>query len=187
MHACIRYVDHALRRFFATAQQQPWFHNTLFVITADHTNVTEHPEYQTALGLYRVPVIFFDPSGRLPRGRQAGIAQQIDIMPTLLGIVGYDRPYIAFGIDLLHTPADSTWAVNYNNGIYQYVHDSTLLQFDGSRLVGRYHHVADPLLQHNLADKGLSDEEPRLDHLKAIIQSYMQRMIENQLTFPNNP
>ena len=182
MYTCIRYVDHALEQFFRTAQQQPWYENTIFVITADHTNVTEHPEYQTALGLYRVPVIFFDPSGRLPRGRQAGIAQQIDIMPTLLGIVGYDKPYIAFGLDLLRTPADSTWAVNYNNGIYQYVRDSTLLQFDGSRLVGRYNYLADPLLQHNQAVGGNPSAAPHLDHLKAIIQSYMQRMLGNQLT-----
>ena len=184
MHTCIRYVDHALRQFFATVQRQPWFKNTLFVITADHTNVTEHPEYQTALGLYRVPLIFFDPSGRLPRGRQHGIAQQIDIMPTLLGLVGYNKPYIAFGIDLLHTPPDSTWAVNYNNGVYQYVRDSTLLQFDGTRMVGRYNFLADPLLQHNLADEEVP-EAPRLDHLKAIIQSYMQRMMENRLVYQN--
>ena len=182
MYTCIRYSDHALRRFFAEASQKPWFQNTLFVITADHTNVTEHPEYQTALGQFRVPILFFDPSGRLPRGRQAAIAQQIDIMPTLLGIVGYDKPYVAFGLDLLRTPADSTWAVNYNNGIYQYVCDSTLLQFDGSRLVGRYNYLADPLLQHNTAASEPATAAPHLDHLKAIIQSYMQRMLENRLT-----
>ena len=184
LYTCIRYSDHALRRFFSEACRKPWFKNTLFVITADHTNVTEHLEYQTALGLYRVPLIFFDPSGRLPRGRQHGIAQQIDIMPTLLGLVGYNKPYIAFGIDLLHTPPDSTWAVNYNNGVYQYVRDSTLLQFDGTRMVGRYNFLADPLLQHNLADEEVP-EAPRLDHLKAIIQSYMQRMMENRLVYQN--
>ena len=198
IYTCIRYSDHALRRFFVEASKKPWFQNTLFVITADHTNVSELPEYQTALGQFRVPIIFFDPSGRLPRGRQTAIAQQIDIMPTLLGIVGYDKPYIAFGKNLLANIPDSTlnsqhskfkiqnskfnnWAVNYNNGIYQYVCDSTLLQFDGSRLVGRYNYLADPLLQHNQADGGTLPQ-PHLDHLKAIIQSYMQRMIENQLT-----
>ncbi|MBQ9417739.1 MAG: sulfatase-like hydrolase/transferase [Bacteroidales bacterium] len=180
MHTCIRYVDHSLRQFFRTAQQQPWYDSTLFVITADHTNITEHPEYRTDLGYYRVPIIFFDPSGRLPRGRHSAIAQQIDIMPTLLGIMGYPSPYVAFGIDLLRTPADSTWAVNYNNGIYQYVSDSLLLQFDGSRLVGHYNYLSDPLLQRNLDPSPALDH--RLDHLKAIIQSYMQRMVADQLT-----
>ena len=200
MYTCIRYSDHALRRFFAEASKKPWFQNTLFVITADHTNHTEQAEYQTALGQFRVPILFFDPSGRLPRGRQAAIAQQIDIMPTLLSLLGYDKPYIAFGKDLLANIPDSTlnsqhskfkiqntkfnnWAVNYNNGIYQYVRDSTLLQFDGSRLVGRYNYIADPLLQHNQADRDNPAAVPHLDHLKAIIQSYMQRMIENRLTY----
>ncbi|MBQ7710610.1 MAG: LTA synthase family protein, partial [Bacteroidales bacterium] len=77
----------------------------------------------------------------------------------------------------------NNWAVNYNNGIYQYVRDSTLLQFDGSRLVGRYNYIADPLLQHNQADRDNPAAVPHLDHLKAIIQSYMQRMIENRLTY----
>ena len=186
MHSCIRYVDYALKQFFATASRQPWYRNTIFVITADHTNVTEHPEYQTALGLYRVPIIFFDPSEQLPRGRHVGVAQQIDIMPTLLGIVGYDKPYIAFGKNLLENTQDaihdsqrSNWAVNYNNGVYQYVCDSTLLMFDGQRVTGRYNYVADPLLQHK---RGLdAADSTHLDRLKAIIQSYMQRMIENRL------
>ena len=42
IHKCIRYTDHALRRFFETARRQPWFKNTLFVLTSDHTNLT-HP------------------------------------------------------------------------------------------------------------------------------------------------
>ena len=186
MYTCIRYSDHALRCFFAEASRKPWYRNTIFVITADHTNVTEHPEYQTALGLYRVPIIFFDPSEQLPRGRHVGVAQQIDIMPTLLGIVGYDKPYIAFGKNLLENTQDaihdsqrSNWAVNYNNGVYQYVCDSTLLMFDGQRVTGRYNYVADPLLQHK---RGLdAADSTHLDRLKAIIQSYMQRMIENRL------
>ena len=184
MHTCIRYVDHALQRFFEYASRQPWYKNTLFVITADHTNVTEHPQYQTAIGLYRVPIVFFDPSGQMPRGRLHAVAQQIDIMPTLMGMVDYGKPYIAYGKDLLATPADSTWAINYNNGIYQYVHDSTLLLFDGSRLTACYHHLEDSLLQHNLVGS-LPDAYPldrRLNHMKAIIQDYMQRMIADRLT-----
>ncbi|MBQ8442624.1 MAG: LTA synthase family protein, partial [Bacteroides sp.] len=50
IHKCVRYTDHALKRFFETASKQPWFENTLFVLTADHTNLSAVPEYQTALG-----------------------------------------------------------------------------------------------------------------------------------------
>ena len=209
IHKCIRYTDNALRRFFETASQQPWYSNTLFVITADHTNASTHEEYGTSLGAFSVPIVIYDPSGKLPRGMQAVVAQQIDIMPTLLSILGYDKPYIAFGKDLLdttylsnHTLAPQSrrpqfkqsdihgWAVNYCNDIYQYVEDNYLLQFDGEHPIAFYNHVDDPLLKTNLLKTQSikqSDITAITDHmtlrLKAIIQSYMCRMLENQLIF----
>ena len=183
MHTCIRYVDMALRRFFATAQQQPWYDSTIFVITADHTNISEHDLYLTDIGRYRVPVIFFDPSGTLPVGTLQGTAQQIDIMPTILGALRYNRPYIAYGKDLLHPSKGDDWAVNYNNGIYQYVEGDYLLQHDGTTIKAFYNLATDPLMQQNLkaqpeVQQRLSEMERRL---KAIIQSYMQRMIADDL------
>jgi phosphoglycerol transferase MdoB-like AlkP superfamily enzyme len=179
MHKCVRYTDHALKRFFETASKQPWFKNTLFVMTADHTNLSEVPEYQTSLGGFRVPIVFFDPSGEMPTGQRKGIAQQIDIMPTVLGYLGYTQPYVAFGFDLFHTPAEDTWAVNYLNGIYQYVKGDYLIQFDGVTLKAVYRFKEDKLLEHNLMDK--VDVSDLVEELKAIIQSYMQRMNTNAL------
>ena len=183
MHRCIRYLDHSLRQFFQTAEKQPWYDNTLFVITADHTNVTSHPEYETDLGLYRVPVIMFDPSGEVfaPQ-RHNAIAQQTDITPTLLGAIGYDKPYVAWGCDLLNTPDSLTWAVNYNNGIYQYVSDSLFIQSDGSQVKSAYNYVADTLLQTDISNK-LPEQKLQAihHHLQGIIQSYMQRMSQDSL------
>lgn len=179
MHKCVRYTDHALKRFFETASKQPWYKNTLFVLTADHTNLSEVAEYQTSLGGFRVPIVFFDPSGEMPRGKKEGIAQQIDIMPTLLGYLGYQKPFVAFGCDLFHTPATDTWAVNYQNGIYQYVKGDYLIQFDGKDVKAVYRFKEDRLLKHNVANE--VDCSVQTDELKAIIQSYMQRMNQNGL------
>ena len=179
IHQCIGYTDHALRRFFETAAKQPWYKNTLFVLTADHTNQSTHPEYQTAQGSFSVPIILFDPSGTLPTGIQPGIAQQIDIMPTLLGLVGYDKPYVAFGQDLFSTPTEETWAVNFQNDIYQLTKGDYLILFDGRETKAVYCFREDPLLQHNLLE---SNPQPEMEkELKAIIQSYMQRMNEDRL------
>lgn len=178
MHKCIRYADNALRRFFETASRQPWFQNTIFVLCSDHTNMSNHDYYLSPIGLFRGPVLIYDPSGQLPRGVQPGIAQQIDIMPTVLGIVGYNRPYVAFGKDLLATPADSTWTVNYSGGIYQFLQGDTLTQFDGSRVVGTYNLANDPLMKHPLP----SSSQRNVDKLKALIQQYMQRMVDDRLT-----
>ena len=180
IHRTIRYSDNALRLFFETAKKQPWFKNTLFVITADHTNQLQYDESMTSLGAYYVPIVFYDPSGELPQGMRPGVAQQNDILPTVLRILGYDKPFIAFGKNLLNDEVPS-WAVNYNNGIYQYVDGNLLLLFDGEKATALYDFVADPLQKKDLLGTLPEREEEMTSRLKAIIQSYMLRMTENNL------
>ena len=181
IHKCIRYTDYSLRKFFETASRQPWFKNTLFVITSDHTNLSDHEEYQTDLGVYGSPILIYDPSGTLPAGRRHCIAQQIDIMPTVLHCLGYSKPYVAFGKNLMQTKDEDTWAVNYNNGIYQYVKGNYILQFDGQTTKAVYDIKNDWLMTRNLKDKVKEQTEMERE-LKAIIQSYMERMADDSLT-----
>lgn len=185
IHKCIRYTDMSLRKFFETAKKQKWYENTIFVFTSDHTNIFDHEEYATDLGLFGAPIFFFDPSGEMPRGRRHCIAQQSDIMPTVLGWLGYQRPYVAWGIDLLRTRDEDTWAVNHTgSGVYQFVKGNYLLQFDSEKLTAVYDYKKDWLLKHNLLQKAASIPEVRDNErmLKGIIQSYMQRMLNNELT-----
>ena len=181
IHKCIRYTDNAIRRFFDKAKTQPWYKNTLFVITSDHTNLSDHAYYQTDLGGFCSPIIFFDPSGDMKPGMRDAIAQQIDIMPTVLSYLGYDRKYVAFGCDLLTTKDEDTWAVNYINGIYQYVKGDWLLQFDGHKAKALYRFRTDLLLKENLLSKEPKIAADMERQVKAIIQSYMTRMVNNQL------
>ena len=177
MHKCIRYTDMALGKFFATASKQPWFDNTIFVLTSDHTNMSDHDYYQTDLGGFCSPIIIYEP-GREP-AMQDKIAQQIDILPTLMGLLHYPKPYFAFGIDVLNTQAEDTWAVNYLNGIYQYVKYGHVLQFDGQQTKAVYA-LTDSLMQHNLCGK-LPQQQRMERELKAIIQQYMERMTQDRL------
>ena len=179
IHKCIRYSDHALQRFFETAKKAPWFRNTIFVLTADHTNQTEHPEYQTEAGIHSIPIIFYTPDGSLA-GERKGISQQIDIMPTVLGYLGYDKPYVAFGCDLLHTPDEETYAVNYLDGIYQFFKGDYMIQFDGEKTIAVYAFKTDVLLKHNLVGK-VPQQAAMERELKAMIQQYMERMNHNQM------
>ena len=177
MHKCIRYTDMALGKFFATASKQPWFKNTIFVLTSDHTNMSDHDYYQTDLGGFCSPIIIYEP-GREPEV-QDKIAQQIDILPTLMGMLHYQKPYFAFGIDVLQTPTEDTWAVNYLNGIYQYVKHGHVLQFDGQQTKAVYA-LTDSLMQKNLIGK--MPQQPQMEReLKAIIQQYMERMTQDRL------
>lgn len=185
IHKCIRYTDNALRKFFAKAKTMPWYKNTLFVITSDHTNLSDHEYYQTDLGGFCSPIIFFDTSGEMKPGMRNAIAQQIDIMPTVLSYLGYDKKYVGFGIDLLTTPAKDTWAVNYNNGFYQYVKGDYLLQWDGKKTKALYRFRTDLLLKDNVADKYPDVRKAMEREVKAIIQSYMERMTQNRLVYAN--
>lgn len=187
IHKCIRYTDMALQRFFETARKQPWFANTIFVITSDHTNIYDHAEYGTDLGLFGAPLLFYDPSGEMPRGRRHCIAQQTDIMPTLLSWLGYKQPFVAWGVDLLTTRDEDTWAVNHTGGgMYQFVKGDYLLQFDGQQLTAVYNYKRDWMLKNNLLHNHKFDNPaiPAMERqLKGIIQSYMQRMVNNQLIY----
>ena len=181
IHKCIRYTDMAIGRFFEKASREPWFNNTIFVLTSDHTNLSDHAYYQTDLGGFCSPIIIYEPGNaeRQPE-IQDKIAQQIDILPTLMGMLHYQKPYFAFGIDVLNTPAEDTWAVNYLNGIYQYVKQGHVLQFDGQQTKAVYA-LSDSLMQHNLVGK--VPQQPQMEReLKAIIQQYMDRMVNDRLT-----
>ena len=180
IHKCIRYTDMALGKFFRSASRQPWFKNTIFVLTSDHTNLSDHDYYQTDLGGFCSPIIIYEPGiTDLQPAVQDKIAQQIDILPTVLGMLHYPKPYFAFGIDVLNTPAEDTWAVNYLNGIYQYVRHGHVLQFDGQRTRAVYA-LTDSLMKHNLVGS-CPDQESMEHELKAIIQQYMARMTQDRL------
>ena len=181
IHKCVRYTDLALRRFFERASREPWYNNTVFVLVADHTNQATHDVYKTDLGLYSIPIIFFTPDGSLaPLYDTSTIAQQTDITPTVLHLLGYGKPYLAFGDDLLSVAPEQSWAFSYNAGIYQLVKGDVMLQFDGTRTTAAYHFKTDSLLKQNLA--GQLPEQPMMEtQLKAIIQQYMSRMNENRL------
>lgn len=183
IHKTVGYTDNALRQFFAVAKTQPWYANTIFVITNDHTNMRAYDQYRSDIGSFYGPVIFFDPSGEIAPGEREGIAQQTDILPTMANFLGYSRPYVAFGCDLLNTPADDTWAVSDINHTYQYVKYGYVLQFDGSKTIGIYR-IDDHLMADNLLGK--VDVQQKMEtELKAIIQQYMDRMLSDRLTIEN--
>lgn len=176
IHKCIAYTDMSVRKFFESISSEPWYDNTLFVLCADHTNIIEIPEYGTDAGRYRVPIMFHIPDGSLKR-KVPGIIQQIDVMPTILGMLGYDRPYVAFGNDLTKTPENERFAVNCNNGVYQLFKDGYLLQFDGERPIALYEYATDKMLSNNLLGK-VECQDQMLQFLKSIIQQYMERMVD---------
>lgn len=87
IHETVGYFDHALKKFFETAERMPWYKNTLFVITGDHI-APKKESSPRLLDSYRVPLVFFHPGGKLRKVNPDRITQHVDIGPSLLDFLG---------------------------------------------------------------------------------------------------
>ena len=184
----IAYSDHALKLFFETARKKAWFKNTLFVITADHTSRQIDPFYKTSLGYYTVPIILYAPGDESLHGYDTErVVEQTDIMPTVLSYLHYDKPYIAFGKDMLHTQPEETFALHWvpeSNG-YEFVKGDYVIEFDGEQVTAAYRYRTDSLLNHNVKTTMPAGTLQQMTlQAKSVIQQYMQRMNNDQLTAP---
>jgi len=175
----IGYSDNSLRKFFKIASGQPWFKNTLFVITADHTNESVRKEFQNNFGSYSIPIIFYRPDGEL-QGIKQKIAQQIDIMPSILSYLHYDGEFIAFGNNLFDETKES-FAFNTAGSTYQIFMNDHLLNMVDNKPVGLYNFKSDRLLETNLVNKDTLVRNNLETLLKAVIQTYNSRLIDNDL------
>ena len=144
----VGYTDFALRELFDEISKVPWFKNTLFVITADHTNESIHKEFQNNFGSYSIPIIFFKPGSDL-RGIKKRIAQQIDIMPTVLSYLNYDEEYIAFGNNLLDDSYES-FAFNTSGSNYHLYMKDHMLEMIDNKPIGLFNYKKDLFLEKNL-------------------------------------
>ena len=175
----VGYSDFALRELFQEISKTSWYSNTLFVITADHTNESIHPEFQNNFGAYCIPIIFYRPGSEL-RGIRKRIAQQIDIMPTVLSYLNYDDEYIAFGNNLLDDSYES-FAFNTNGSDYHLYMKDHILEMVDNKPIALFNFKSDRFLENNLLNK-----EPELriqmeEKLKAIIQTYNSRLLDNNM------
>lgn len=179
----IMYADYSLACFFHTIQKMPWFKNTLFVITADHTSEGYYPYYQSDVGQYSIPLLFFKPGSEL-KGKSSLVAQQTDIMPTVLSYLGYEKKYLAFGTDLFDTLTPH-FSIHYISGLYGLIKDHYYLEFNGNKSTGLFDLRKDKLQNHNLVIKNKAEREKLELFGKAFIQQYNNRMIENRLMVDN--
>jgi phosphoglycerol transferase MdoB-like AlkP superfamily enzyme len=175
----VGYSDFALKEFFNEISKAPWFKNTLFVITADHTNESVHKEFQNNFGSYSIPIVFFKAGSDL-RGIKNRIAQQIDIMPTVLSYLNYDEDYFAFGNNLLDDSYES-FAFNTSGSTYHLYMKDHILEMSDNIAIGLFNYKTDLFLENNLLGRNPDLQLQMEDKLKAIIQSYNSRLVDNNM------
>jgi len=173
VHKVVAYADYSLQTFFKNAKKQDWYHNTIFIITADHTSGSrKEKKYNNRIGRYAIPIIIFSGDSSL-QDRKDNIVQQIDIMPTTLELLGYNKPFFAFGKSML---SKESWALSYLQNNYSFITENGILVNKGEN----YSLYSD----WNLTKK-LEVKKEDLQKLKAIKQTYNQGMINNKLRYEN--
>lgn len=174
------YTDMAIGKFFKTASKMPWYNNTIFVLCADHATVSYLPEYQTLPGYFSIPILLYYPGGNL-KGKTDKLMQQIDIMPTVLNYLNYDKPYFAFGFDAFDNN-QKNFVINNNDGTFNIYQGDYLLLNDGKLSTALYNLKTDRLTKNNLIGKLPAVQTQMETQLKAFVQQYNNKMISNNLT-----
>ncbi len=95
----VEYADWAIGDFLKKASGEPWYKNTIFVIQADHGKLVGKGEGELPQSYNHIPLVIFGPG--VPQMQYAGLGMQVDVMPTLLGLMHLNYGYDGFGVDLL--------------------------------------------------------------------------------------
>lgn len=163
----LAYADFALSEFFASAQKETWFKNTLFVITADHTAELPNSRNYFNLVHFEIPIAFYAPNDTLlTKKNHRKIVQQSDIFPSLMDYLNYSDPFVAFGNSVFDTSAPD-FALYYLNEIYFGISPNFTFEFNG--------------LEFSYSSKDSLDKTLIENQAKALIQSYSDFMIHNKL------
>ena len=182
IQATLRYTDDALRTFFQRAERSDWGGNTLFVLTADHTaDLLQDGKMNSGTRDYWVPLVYYMPE-HLEPASDARVTQHIDILPTVLDLIGYHRPFFSFGHSSVRREA-APYAATARDHLYLLMGDGHELYFDGERVAAFLPNAADSdtlalATRDSLAlDMG--------SHLKALVQQFTTHLTDHQLVAPS--
>ena len=128
-----------------------------------------------------IPIIYYLPNSRL-KGIDTMLTQQIDILPSVLDYLNYPSPYFAFG-NSVFDPKAKRFALTFNSGLFQLIENNYILQFDGDKPINLYHLPTDSLLSNNLIDTATTVTEQMQKKIKAVIQTYQQSLMSNQMVY----
>ena len=171
IHASLRYTDDALRQFFATARKEPWFSNTLFVITADHTaDIDRTGQHYTEATDYHVPLLYYMPGGTIEQENDR-VTQHIDILPTILDLIGYSKPFFCFGGSALREER-MPCMVTASTGTY------LIVDAKGAFLLGAKELGDGVIGSHNARKDSLERQ------LQAAVQQFHNHLLKNELALP---
>ncbi len=184
MQQTVEYIDIVLQDFFAEAAKQPWYTNTIFVITADHSSMVGNPLYDGVVALSHIPLLIYTPDGTIKAEQNERVGNQIDINATLLDLLGYPKPYFSLGESMLRDDTYERFALVQQSGDYWLIADRFVLQIKKNTFeaLALYNYIKDPKLDSNLLSSQPEQAAKLLTIGQAFIQDYTDRLIHNKLT-----
>jgi arylsulfatase A-like enzyme len=164
----MRYSDHALQQFFARAEGSPYFERTLFVITSDHTEgrATSGNMYES----YHIPCFLYAPGGQVSSGRTDVLAGQVDLLPTVIDVLGLGMAYSGWGGSVLEPRARAQMLPHGNR--YVFVDDEYLLYSGLERPLKLFSYREDPSL--DLLESGVSEHRALAEERLEVLRSYLR-------------
>ena len=185
MHNVVEYSDYAIKKFFDTIKKEDWYNNTIFAIISDHTTEDYYDYYKQKIAHHRLPIILFSPNKTLmAQGSSEELGQQIDIFPTLVDLMGYQKPFRSWGRSLLANKADETpRAFVTNTQFYQLIQGNYIYVLDLQGEVVGVYSKDDLNLSHNLKEQIANNEEMKkgIADMRAFMQDFMDRIINDKL------
>lgn len=130
------YTDLAIRNFFEKNRDKEWFNRTIFVFVGDHVSSEKMAnESRKYPGNCHIVGALYTPDGSL-KASVKEVTQQIDLMPTILSLLGNDKPYFAFGRDIFDTESRRPkWSVAFSGTTSAIDTDQGMVQVDSCELL----------------------------------------------------
>lgn len=179
----MEYTDKAIRHFFELAKNEPWYANTIFVITSDHGQRDLGSYYSDNVYCHNhVPFLIFTPDGSVkPEVIDSIPMSQIDIPPTLLDLTGYNKPHVSLGRSILCPP--SQFAIVESFGFFHIIGNRYIVAVSSPEAeVAQVFDVTEkPYPRTPLKDYDIGEADSMLRWFRALMQDYSERLIDDRL------
>ncbi len=179
VHRTMAYVDHVLGEFMEAAAQKEWFTNTIFVFIADHGLSIVRGQHENIRNA-SIPFVIYAPGLSLPHQTISHPVSQVDVAPTILGLLGYSQPYTFFGQDVLST--DSTVACRIAGDRAYWVEDDYLY----TEIFGQSSALYNVSFPIDSSAKIMSSNSAPFDYYQRRFRSYIQTGYSLFQTFGKN-
>lgn len=170
IHKSIQYSDFALKQFFNSCKNEPWFDNTIFIITADHSAENLLHAYRTPSGKYEIPLLLYSPKLLEPTNIRKTVSH-IDIMPTILDLVNYPDSVVLLGASIFTTDTNHSVS-HYDNNVYHITQNHWSYGLASSKSVFLYDKKTDINCLSNELDNHKNKTTEINDALKTMVRNY---------------